>query len=138
MQREISYRGRRADTKEWAYGYLFGIWERRYILWGTTNGIPNMIEVIPETVGQSTGPHDKNGKEIYEGDILHHIWDSGSGIKETISEVKFSDGAFVCDDNKRADFDLSVHALGVYAEIEVIGNIYENPELLNQPSNDEA
>ena len=48
MQREISYRGQRVDTKEWVYGYLFGIWEKRYILWGTTNDIPNMIEVIPK------------------------------------------------------------------------------------------
>ena len=80
---------------------------------------------------QYTGLRDKNGTEIYEGDILRHNWNSGNDImKETISEVRFSDGAFICDDKKRANFDISIHALSDWAEVEVIGNIYENQELL--------
>ena len=67
--REIGkYRGQRKDNGEWVYGFLFKIWEQAYILWGTTNGIPNMIEVIPETVCESILRKDKNGVEIYEGD----------------------------------------------------------------------
>ena len=50
--REILFRGKRVDNGTWTCGYLFCIWERTYLCWGTTNGVPNMEEVIPETVCQ--------------------------------------------------------------------------------------
>lgn len=61
----------------WAHGYFFQIWERTYILWGTTNDVPNMIEVLPSTVGQYTNidvrreawPQSEKYK-IFTGDML--------------------------------------------------------------------
>ena len=68
--REHLFRGIRVDNCELVEGYLFRIWEQTYILWGTTNGVPNMIEVIPETVSEYIGIHDNNGKKIFENDIV--------------------------------------------------------------------
>lgn len=69
MQNRFLSRGKRIDNGEWVEGYLYGIWERRYILWGMTNDIPNMVEVDPETVCQCTAMPDKNNKLIFENDI---------------------------------------------------------------------
>ena len=72
MKERYLYKAKRLDNGEWVQGYLFGIWEKRYILWGMTNDIPNMIEVDPSTICQCTGLRDKNDKLIWENDILHN------------------------------------------------------------------
>ena len=53
----------------WAQGYFFQIWERTYILWGTTNDVPNMIEVLPSTVGQYINV-DCFGTKVFEHDVI--------------------------------------------------------------------
>ena len=89
----------------------------------------DFFEVIPETISQYTGLHDKNGKEIYEGDIVRHIWQGGHGkISEIIGEVKWRNGAFVVDNKKRYDWLLSLHVLSQSATAEIIGNIFGNPK----------
>lgn len=132
MKEIIRFRGKRIDNGEWVYGYYcYNPLMKRAEIISYDDVRSYIYEVDPATVGQYTGLKDKNGKEIYEGDILHHKWNRGNDIfLETISEVKFSRGAFVVDDKKRADWLLSLHALPKWAEIEVIGNIYENPGLL--------
>ena len=89
-----------------------------------TNDSPNMVEIIPETVGQYTGLDDKNGVKIFEGDVVRsndtaigHVIYEESG---TAFELLFYD-------------DTDCFGLGqcyISEELEVIGNIHDNPELL--------
>ena len=116
MNREILFRGKRVDNGEWTEGYFFKTWNKVFLLWGMTCGCPNMEEVIPETVGQYTGLCDKNGKKIFEGDIV----ESPNGTQGFI-EWENAECAFLVnigDDWQTMDD----------CHYEVIGNIYDNKE----------
>ena len=81
--------------------------------------------VLPKTVGQYTGLTYKNGKKIFEGDVLKYIDEDG---EPHYISVIFEDCAFLIDDNGVIDSDLLM-SYG-FLEIEVVGNIHDNPELL--------
>ena len=76
MNDRYLYRANRKDNGEWISGYLYGIWERKYILWGMINDVPDMKEVDPSTICQCTGIKDKNGKLIFENDVIE-AWSQG-------------------------------------------------------------
>ena len=118
MKREILFRGKTFDNN-WIEGYLFKSWNDSYILWGTTNGIPNMKEVQSNTIGQYVGMYDIQGNHIFENDIVKTI--AGIGyIKFKKSKATYE---IVTD-----DWNLPFDEVG--SEIEIIGNIYDNGELL--------
>ena len=132
MKRDIKFRGKMVDGKWWIEGQLYyfdnKVWitDSKNINLNTHKNVA-WFEVIPESVGQYTGLRDKDGKEIYEGDICStYNIDEPSNLVDTVA---FDDGSFVFqNDNK-----LSAELRGFKQDfIEVIGNIHENHELLNQ------
>lgn len=133
MTREIKFRGKIAfggynGGDGWIYGNLTGSPTHPYIQ--EVKGLGNdfyhlpLTEVIPKSVGQYTGLHDKNGKEIYEGDI----------VKTLVSRLNSTKNKKYRNFMIRYD---APHFWNGYDtllmsewKMEVIGNIYDNPELL--------
>lgn len=123
--REILFRGKRTNNGEWVQGYPchYG-WigkEKDYIIPDYASALYT-AEIDPETVGQYTGLTDTNGRKIFEGDI---VWDS---YDEDYGKVKW--------DNDTARFIITCSTFTINLnsvwgeELEIVGNIYDNPELL--------
>jgi len=128
--REIKFRG--MDIKgNWHYGNLAilpanirHLQKGHYI--SNDDGLPFAFQVRPETVGEYTGLKDRNGREIYEGDIVHRKFQETNNL--AIRKVVFQNDGF-----KLQETGLFTGLSMLYPSlefIEVIGNIYENPELL--------
>ena len=126
--REILFRGKRTDNGEWEYGDLWcNPYGKRVVCivspindQGTTGG----NEVNPETVCQFTGLYDKNGRKIFEGDIVK--W-TGS-LYKVVFEQRFGTAYFGI---KISDYETRYFCNSCAANLmEIAGNVYDNPELL--------
>ena len=131
--REIIFRGKRKDNGEWVQGSLFAEGSRVEIVRGTCNNIGiEGVGVIPETVGQYTGLTDKNGKNIFEGDICKfREWSKGDMC--WVGKVHYEYQQFVISGNPNKECESPftlVMSRFVPENIEIIGNIHDNPELL--------
>ena len=130
--RKIKFRGKCRVGGKWYFGDLFHFKDSNGIEDGTL-GIDDseaIIEILPETVGEFTGLQDADGKDIYEGDIVLFY-----GFGRTILNVHFENSAFgVGGKNglpKRAgDAFTLLSDLVKVEKVYVVGNIHENPELL--------
>ncbi len=140
--REILFKAKRMDNGEWVEGYVFDdgiIDSQRMFVGGLVitdykgkaddrwNVGTNFYEVIPETVSQYTGLTDKNGVKIWENDICDR--------KERFPEiVKMQNGDWTLDYGYAFGKEDCYCSLGFYVlereSVEVIGNIFDNPELL--------
>lgn len=121
--REIKFRGRRLDTQEWITGDLIRINGNTFIFPDPApDGIDRYL-VDPATVGQYTGLKDKDGREIYEDDIIsdgrqfHVKWDAKSACWT---------GEMHNDPQQRLDLTFLI----THKQTRIIGNIHDNPELL--------
>ncbi len=128
--REVEFKAKRKDNGEWVYGSLEHITETYkgediqecdiYQI-VTYDGIG--FDVIPETIGQYAGLKDKNGKKIFEGDIVKAFYFE----KEVIGKIEFVYGTFALTNSAISD-----NQLFIFEKLEVIGNVHDNPDLLEE------
>lgn len=156
--RQIVFRGKRIDNGEWVYGFYALFASNKGLKYGIYTGaetgcvIP--YEVAPETVGQFTGLTDKNGKKIFEDDIIRYsdLYDYDQYLEsienpEAYDDIDLSniwtiDKVVYGENVDYPAFDLSNHdfenngicelAISEQYFYEVIGNIYDNKELLEE------
>jgi uncharacterized phage protein (TIGR01671 family) len=131
--RTIKFRGKNIETREWVYGFYT---QGGYVREDGTLKVRHIIhsdilyDVEEHTIGQYTGLQDKNGKEIYEGDILRYIqWENN---EEVLYYITFEEemGSFVLQ-KPTLKRKVNISQLAIEGlKIEVIGNIHDNPELL--------
>ena len=165
MNRQILFRGKRANNGKWVYGG-YHKWETRqpcpvgndelksdeikhvivinsFADWNMPRGM-QACEVIPETVGQYTGLTDKNGVKIFEGDIVSFEHDKDINTDDyffvkkkkyrrnyTIEFVNTFNHYGLRFRNKSIHFPCKCSTLRTH-DVEVIGNIHDNPELLER------
>lgn len=135
--REMLFRGKRIDDGKWVYGFYChyddiednGKDDCDYIVKKHNGEYFPFVKVIPETVGQYTGLTDKNGKKIFEGDIVkfyeHYstYWDIGYILYKN-EKAKF---LYYTPNSSMVGYSIDNTCI-----FEVIGNIYDNPELLER------
>ena len=129
--REVIFRGKRSDNGKWVKGYLYitHIGSHEIGSYDAEINIERLtFDVLPETVGQYTGLTDKNGKRIFEGDIVSLVKHDG-----LIYKVVYVPCRYELVNSK----GVNCFVLDIYKSenIEVIGNIHDNPELLGGENN---
>lgn len=137
MDREFLFRGKRADDGKWIEGFLTISKDEYHIIDLNDEYITALV--ILDTIGEYTNFKDKNGTKIYEGDIVDFTVDQRfyKGVVKWSDTEHIQTGFTIWHDNENeyydADgaFDLGwVHYQD--SEFEVIGNVYDNPELLGK------
>ena len=156
--REILFRGKRVDNDAWVEGLLIIIWGQYHII--QPNDENTAYPIVLKTIGQFTGLTDKNGTKIFEGDIFKfedEVWQScytpcGTerdswkvencgvvGFNEELSQydfVRYKFGQNSVEANLHENHDMTFSEF--ITDLEVVGNIYDHPELLEGSENKEV
>lgn len=155
--RKYKFRGKEVDTGKWVYGGLFKepappqcfektLEDKYWIVYPNPRYMPDWnlpyemvrTDIEKETIGQYTGLKDKNGKEIYEGDIVKVKLYKGEEEKYFIGKVEYFGSNFIVDADNNSEYHVyDLDGFGIdyrynLEDCEVIGNIYDNPELLEE------
>lgn len=130
---------------QWMYGNLIIDGNYAYIVNGVIEcndqyiTIAEWCPVDPKTIGASTGLFDKKGKEIFEGDVVESTWfndyDDCVGYRKA-GTVVYKNGYFGIEYPGDVEKGYSPTILDFAISVEIISNIYENPELVEEATND--
>ena len=132
--REILFRGKRTINGDWVYGDFVHGNERKSLrdsifVYDSETQSFNDYEINPSTLGQYTGLTDKNGKRIFEGDIAKVL----QGKDKDIAYVGFENGAFMLYPKTGNIYERTLWSYWYNDwDVEVVGNITDNPELLEK------
>lgn len=147
--RTIKFRGKNLYNNEWIFGDLIqyesgemAIFSKKLSQYGyEATEMFNRSKVIPETVGQFTGLLDKNGKEIYEGDIVEWLFFSHGCYGEQEHYLKgcieWHQGGFIFNVTKNDSENAGFYAISdlntdTESDVKILGNIYDNPYLIKE------
>ena len=126
---EILFRGKNIDDGHWTYGTPITLKNCETYMNFEFMGWIDRALVIPETIGQYTGLTDKYGKRVFEGDILSGQLDDLFPTEESRYEVIWHDYGWHIKDNSGMD---TADKKWIKQYFKVIGNIYDNPELMGE------
>lgn len=139
--REIKFRAKMSKTREWVVGSLIRQQMRGYkdsfcvLILDNVFTSNRIVAIDKETIGQFTGLQDRNGRDIFEGDIVR-----STICSEFVYEVAYNDERFASFGLRRKQ-DAFMHYFGEAIEAdecEVIGNVFDNPELLKKGVSNES
>lgn len=136
MNREIKFRGKSISTGKWLYGYLLGNEDGKFAVVKpfkvNMDNECSCCEVDEETIGQFTGLKDKNGKEIYEGDVIESSYGVGIPARHFIG-YNPREASFIANLIGEYPNSGSIHQgwIDKFCK-KVIGNIHDNRELLEK------
>lgn len=132
--REILFRGKRKDNGEWVYGSLdINVKEYPHISYAVVAhgmAFATDFDVIPETVGQCTGLTDKSGlTKVFDGDIIRYVEIDVDGSESTHIGVFYYDAEKAAWAIRRGEYRVLFANLWL-EYIEIVGNVFDNPDLL--------